>query len=69
MSTISELITSPLLQLFALAMGLSAATDLSCKVAMGTLAMTGSPSFLEKSSCLLEWRSELQWFKMASIRH
>ena len=69
MSTISELIMSPLLQLFALVMGLSAVTDLLCEVAMGTLAMTGSPSFLEKSSCLLKWWSELQRFKMASIRH
>ena len=68
-SAISELIASPLLRLSALAAGLSVAMDLSCEVAVGVLAMTVVLSSSEKSSCLLERRSELQQFEIASIRH
>ena len=68
-SAISELIASPLLQLFALAMRLSAAMDLSREVAAGALATTVSLSSPKKSSCLLEWRLEFWWFEIASIRH
>jgi hypothetical protein len=68
-SAISELIMSPLLRLSTLAMGLSVATDLSCEITVDVLVMTVLPSSLEKSSCLLEQWSELQWFEIASIRH